>query len=132
MSYYMKKEANRIAKTANLLCNFQNYMCVCVCVCPDYSACKSHPFGNIMFQSLTVSLDSCGCTLFLLIISKKDMAFGEKKYPKCVAGYLVPHISTPRRFMRDIINLRGSSCRVSDLINWNKSKDFVNNPQHKI
>jgi hypothetical protein len=32
MSYYMKKEANRIAKTANLLCNFQNYVCVCVCV----------------------------------------------------------------------------------------------------
>ena len=57
-------------------------VCVCVCICLDYPACKSHPFGNIMFQSPTLSLDSMAVPYRIPCdYLKKDMAF-EKKIPQ--------------------------------------------------
>jgi hypothetical protein len=80
MDCYVKNVAKRIVKTDNLLCNFMVavslapelyiYIYIYLCFCLDYPACKSHPFGNITFKSLTVSLDSMAVP-YSLWLSKK-------------------------------------------------------------
>jgi len=137
MGCYMKNEAKQIVKTANLLCNFlvsvslapeQN---ICMFFLPCLSGVQIAPVWKHYASIVNCFFVLYCCTVFLVIISKKTR-LSKKKCPKFVAGYFVPHISTPRRVRRDIINLCSSTYKVSDFINWNKSKDLINNSQYKI
>jgi hypothetical protein len=96
----MKNGAKRIVKTANLLRNFL----VSVSLAPEQQ--KKHinicVFALIIRRANRTRLETLCFNRQLFLWTpwlyripcdylKKDMAF-EKKYPKCVPGYLVQHI----------------------------------------